>query len=86
MKRAVKPKMTSLITEQEFSAKFKSKAEIYFFLTVQCKAYLPRKEHVTMFFLRDLFSGDKKSKFNFIVKPFHYVVIKCSEMKYIYVP
>ena len=78
--------MSSLITEQEFSAKFKSKREIYSFLTVQCRAYLPKQEHVTMYFLRDLFSGEKKSKFIIFNNLLYFIVISCTEMKYIFIP
>ena len=78
--------MSSLITEQEFSAKFKSKREIYTFLTVKCQAYLPRVEHITMYYLRDLFSGDKKSKLVFFINLTYFIVISCTQMKYIFVP
>ena len=36
------------ISAQEFSAKAKSKREVYLLLTINCKAYLPRYENVTI--------------------------------------
>ena len=43
-----------------FASKFKSKREIYTFLTVDGKAYLPPHDNVTIYFLKDLMSGKKK--------------------------
>ena len=40
------------ITTAQFAAKFKSKSEIYLFLTVDCKAYLCSKDNLTIYFLK----------------------------------
>ena len=50
------------ITAQEFRAKYNSKKECFNFLTVDCKAYLPSYETVTIYFLKDLMAGHKKCK------------------------
>ena len=50
------------ITTAEFSAKFRSKYEVYQFLTIDAKAYLPAPECVTIYFLKDIVRGQKKSK------------------------
>ncbi len=50
------------ITSAEFSAKFKSKKEVYNFLTIDCHAYLCCADNVTIYFLKDLISGKKKCK------------------------
>lgn len=49
------------ITTAEFSAKFKSKQELFFFLTVECKAYLPPIETCTIYWLKKLMSGERVS-------------------------
>ena len=50
------------VTTAEFSAKFRSKYEIYRFLTIDAMAYLPPPECVTMYYLKDLVRGVKKCK------------------------
>ena len=50
------------VTTAEFSAKFRSKYEVYQFLTIDAKAYLPAPECVTIYFLKDIVRGQKKSK------------------------
>ena len=61
------------ISAATFSAKYKSKREIWFFLTVDFKAYLPSYETVTIYHLKDLVSGKKK-------------VIKSTAIKHLQVP
>jgi hypothetical protein len=41
------------ITSAEFAAKFKSKREVYTFLAVDAKAYLPAIDTVTIYFLKE---------------------------------
>ena len=36
-----------------FAAKFKSKREVYMFLVVDCRAYLPAFETLTIYFLKE---------------------------------
>ena len=45
-----------------FASKYKSKREVYNFLTIECHAYLPPYDTLTIYFLKDLISGAKKSK------------------------
>ena len=40
------------ITTAQFAAKFKSKKEIYLFLTVDCKAYLCGADVLTIYYLK----------------------------------
>lgn len=40
------------LTTIAFAAKFKSKREIYVFLTVDCKAYLCNADSLTIYFLK----------------------------------
>ena len=49
-------------TTKDFAAKFKSKNEIYKFLAVDVKAYLPPRDVVTIYFLRDIVFKRKKRK------------------------
>ena len=67
------------------ASKYRSKKELYYFLTVDCKAYLLAYECVTQYFLKQLVKGDKKRK----LCPLHFVLrlgIKCDDFKYIYCP
>ena len=50
------------ITTAEFAAKFRSKYEVYSFLSIDAMAYLPPPECVTIYFLKDLIRGTKKFK------------------------
>ena len=50
------------ITVATFASKFRSKTEVYAFLTLDVKSYLPPPHTLTMFFLKDLVSGQKKRK------------------------
>lgn len=54
--------VVDMITAPEFASKFKSKAEVHYFLTVEVGAYLPPKENVTIYFLKDLITGKRKCK------------------------
>ena len=47
-----------------FASKFRSKREVFVFLTVNCKSYLPPNECVTVYFLKDIAMGTKKGKLN----------------------
>ena len=47
------------ITAKVFGAKYKSKAEIFRFLTVEYNCYLPPHKVLTLYFLRSLISGEK---------------------------
>ena len=51
------------ISTASFSAKFRSKYEVYQFLTIDVGAVLPPKECVTTYFLKDLVMGRKKCKY-----------------------
>ena len=52
------------ITTKEFSAKFRSKTEVYAFLSIDVEAYLPQSECVNIYFLKDLVTGKKKCKYH----------------------
>ena len=58
-----RPYGTVKITTKEFQAKFSSKRECFTFLTIDCQAYLPSYDTVTIYFLKDLISGKKKRKY-----------------------
>lgn len=40
------------VSTTQFAAKFRSKREIYVFLTVDCKAYLCNSDSLTIYFLK----------------------------------
>ena len=48
------------VLASEFGAKYRSKREIYSFLTVDCKAYLPHVDVVTIYHCKDLIASKKK--------------------------
>ena len=48
------------ITSAAFASKFRSKREIYVFLTVDAKAYLCNCDNLTIYFLKDLITGKRK--------------------------
>ena len=48
------------ISAPAFGAKYRSKKECYNFLTVECKFYLPPYDTITIYFLKDLITGNKK--------------------------
>ena len=74
-----------VVTVAAFSAKFRSKGEVYSFLTLDVKAYLPAQNTITAYFLRDLISGKKKCKStNFFDTPF--VVIPMAQVIHVTVP
>ena len=50
------------VNVKEFEAKYRSKREVYTFLTVDGDAYLPPFQDVTAYFLKDIVSGKKKCK------------------------
>ena len=45
-----------------FGSKFKSKKEVFQFLTIDAKAYLCSFDCLTIYFLKDLVDGKKKCK------------------------
>ena len=64
--------MATQVTTAAFGAKFRSKrgkwlllifVEVFTFLTVDVKAYLPTIQTVTIYFLKDLITGKKKRKY-----------------------
>jgi hypothetical protein len=61
------------ISSAEFSAKFRSKPEVYRFLAFEVGCYLPHYDTVTVDHLRDL-AGSKRR------------IIKASDVKTIHVP
>ena len=48
------------ITATAFGAKFRSKREIYTFLTIDAKAYLCNCDNLTIYFLKDIVTGKRK--------------------------
>ena len=75
---------TSRVSAAAFAAKYKSKREVYMFLTVDRKAYLPSFETLTIYFLKDLVSGKKKSKFPQILV--HYFVTLSRQRRFTSAP
>ena len=60
-----KAQMFAAPTARELCGKFRSKAEVYRFLTVEVGMYLPKVQQVTIYFLKDLMAGTKKRKYSF---------------------
>ena len=76
------------VSAKEFGAKFRSKYEVYRFLTVDACCYLSSYQTVSIYFLKDLATGTKKRKLpiphvsNFGM----FVGIDCKDVQYLYVP
>jgi len=49
-----------IVTVGSFAAKYRSKSEIYSFLTVSAMVYLPPQPNVTLYFLKAVIGGQKK--------------------------
>ena len=70
------------ITSSSFAAKFRSKSEVYLFLTVEAGKYLPPIDNCTIYWLKDLVSGKKKAlngadvvhiKYVYALRPYQYL-------------
>ena len=59
------------ISSKEFSAKYRSKREIYNFLATDCSIYLPPYDNVTIYFIKDIMFGKKKMISTKMVKTIH---------------
>ena len=66
-----------------FAAKYKSKREVYVFLTIDGNAYLSSFDTVTVYFLKDLVSGKKKCK---CAPNGNMLVVNCDHVRYVNVP
>ena len=51
------------VLAKEIGAKYSTKYEIYKFLNEKCGIYLPAHRTVTIYFLKDVMSGKKKSNY-----------------------
>ena len=51
------------VNVKEFSSKFRSKYEIYTFLTVECRYFLPTYDQTSIWWLRSIALGERKGKF-----------------------
>ena len=59
-----------------FSAKFRSKKEVWNFLSIEVGAYLPPYENVTIYHLKELISGTKKVR-NLICQYYFKIYYNC---------
>ena len=59
------------ISSKEFSAKYRSKREIYNFLATDVGVYLPPYDNVTIYFIKDLMFGRRKMINTKLVKTIH---------------
>ena len=66
-----------------FAAKYRSKREVYTFLTIDGNAYLSPFDTLTVYFLRDLVAGRKKCKWSFLLT---IVVVDAERVRYLQVP
>ena len=63
------PKATQKITAAAFSARYRSKREIWMFLAVQLRAYLPTYSTITTYFMKDIIASKKKVTFKTYFTP-----------------
>ena len=64
-------KQTTGVSAKEFSAKYKSKREIYNFLASDVGVYLPPYANVTIYYLKDLMAGKKKMLRTTMIRTIH---------------
>ncbi len=50
------------VNAKAFGAKYRSKREVFNFLTVDASAYLPSYDTVSIYFLKDLITGVKQCR------------------------
>ena len=76
------------VTALAFASKYKSKREVYNFLAVEVKAYLPSYDTLTIYFLKDLVNGTKKSNWtrHYFKIWIFLIVIKSDNMQHLTVP
>ena len=73
-----------IVNVNSFAAKFKSKREVYTFLTIDAGAYLPSHEAVTIYFLKDLMTGKKKCKCHIVITQL--AVVHVDRVRHLHVP
>ena len=56
----VNQQIAQQMSAKDFAAKYQSKREVYLFFTLNCQAYLPRYENITIYFLKDIAMGLKR--------------------------
>ena len=66
-----------------FAAKYRSKREVYTFLTIDGNAYLSAFDTLTVYFLKDLVAGNKKCK---CLPNGNMPVVNCDNVRYVNVP
>ena len=59
------------ISSKEFSAKYRSKREIYNFLACDVGIFLPPYDNVTIYFLKELMMGKKKMLRTTMIRTIH---------------
>ena len=73
------------INAATFAAKFKSKKECYNFLSIEAGGYLPPYQSITIFHMKQMISGKKKSKFEHLNDD-HVIVLMNDRINNITVP
>lgn len=51
----------------DITSKFRSKKELYNFLSQECGAYLPRHNSTNIYFLKDIIMGEKEVDFYYFI-------------------
>ena len=77
--------MTQQITAASFASKYKSKREIFNFLTVDVNAYLPPYENLTIYFFKDLVCDKKPSEYDILTILLYtsYTVLKANQIRHL---
>ena len=76
------------VNYKDLAAKFQTKNDMWTFLAVDCGYYLPDKNTVTVYFLRDLMSGKKQRKCPAAdaADPLFAADLNCTAIKHLTVP
>ena len=71
------------INVKDFAAKYRSKREVYTFLTIDGNAYLPPFDTITIYFCKSLVQGTKKCKYTVTA---NLTVINAEHVRHLQVP
>ena len=83
----IKSQQHDSVSTQMFQSKYKSKREVYNFLSCQVRAYLCDPDQLTIYFLKDIVTGNKKCNFPpWSVQASYSIVVPCEKVSYIFVP
>ena len=75
------------ISAQAFAARYRSKKEIFNFLSSNVGCYLCSHENLSIYYLKAIMEGKRYRRcLHLLISPFCRKYVKCDRVSYIYVP